>query len=255
MSKPEQMVIDDLIILGRSCPEEIRNGRRTICVAGFSPSCGFIRLYPTRWDSPLKRWSIVKVPVERPIRPKYDGRLESWKIIGSKREWERLSDKIEVIGKFPRKDQPNFVKSLVVNCVSDIYESGKSLGIIEPTIIEHYFEEQDMVTSVQTNLFGELRVKIKEEFQFEPRIKYQCSDCRVGRGFHDQQVIEWGAYEYMRKYPEKKEQIWENFGLDNDDYDKFFLVGNMHQYPNAFLIISILRFKRSTTKKLSLKDF
>ena len=125
------------------------------------------------------------------------------------------------------------------------------MGIIEPTILKHYFEEQDLVTSVQTNLFGELRVKIKEEFQFEPRIKYECSGCRVGRGFHDQQLLEWGAYEWMRKYPEDKEQVWENLGLDNEEYDKFFLVGNMHQYPTAFLIISILRFKKLTTKKLS----
>ncbi len=249
------MVIDDLIILGRGCPEEIRNGRRTICTAGYSPKLGFIRLYPTRWDAPLKRWSIVKVPVEKPISPTFNGRNESWKIIGSKREWERLSDKIEVIGKFPRKEQPNLIKSLVSKCVNDIHDNGDSLGIIEPTILKHYFEEQDLVTSVQTNLFGELRVKIKEEFQFEPRIKYECSGCRVGRGFHDQQLLEWGAYEWMRKYPEDKEQVWENLGLDNEEYDKFFLVGNMHQYPTSFLIVSILRFKKSTTKKLSLKDF
>ena len=32
--------IDDLIILGRSVPVEIRNGRRPICVGGYSPTFG-----------------------------------------------------------------------------------------------------------------------------------------------------------------------------------------------------------------------
>lgn len=250
MSKPERMIIDDLIVLGRGCPEEIKNGRQTICTAGYSPKLGFIRLYPTRWDSPLKRWNIVRVPVEKSRYP-HNGRKESWKIVGSKRDWMHLSDRVEVVGNYLRVNQPRLIKSLVSKCVSDIYDNGGSLGIIEPSIMEHYFEEQEPVQTIQTNLFGELRVKIKDEFEFEPRIKYKCSECKAKRGFHDQQVIEWGAYEFMRKFPHKKEQIWENLALDNNEYEKYFLVGNMHQYPTAFLIISILRFKKSKTEKLT----
>ena len=78
----------------------------------------------------------------------------------------------------------------------------------------------------------------------EPRIKYRCSNCRVGKGFHDQQLIEWGAYEWLRKSPEKAEQIWENLGLKDDAWDNYFFVGNMFQYPTAFIIISVLRFKK-----------
>jgi hypothetical protein len=248
LSKPEQMVIDDLIVLGRGCPEEIRNGRRTICVAGFSASRGFIRIYPTRWDSPLKRWSIIKVPVERPIRPKFNGRPESWKIIGSKREWRRLSDKIEVVGEFPRKKRARLISSLIDGCVEEIYDSGRTLGIIKPTILEHYFEEQkDFTKFVQKTLDGRFRVKIKSEYPIEPRIKYACSDCKVGRGFHDQQLIEWGVFEWLRKKPTNVEQVWENLHLDDEEWEKYFLVGNMYQYPTAFLIISVIRWKKSKT--------
>ena len=63
------ITIDDLIILGRSVPTEMRNGRRTICVGGYSPTYGFIRLYPTFYDFDISRWSIIEVKVERPRKP------------------------------------------------------------------------------------------------------------------------------------------------------------------------------------------
>ena len=251
MSKPDQMIVDDLIILGRGCPEEISNGRRTICTAGYSPTHGFIRVYPTKWDMDLRRWNIVKVPVERPMRPKYNGRVESWKIIGSRREWHRLSDKIEVVGKFPRKEQPKLVGSLVDNCVSDIYDSKRSLGIVKPKILDHYFEEQEeFKTMIQQTLDGRFRVQVKEEYPVEPRIKYKCSGCRVGQGFHDQQLLEWGVYQWIRKNPSNIGQVWENLGLLDPEYEKFFFVGSLFNYPTAFIVISVLRFKKSVVKPL-----
>jgi hypothetical protein len=226
------MVIEDLIVLGRSCPEEISNGRRTVCTAGYSPTHGFIRIYPTHWDSPLNRWNIVRVPVERPIRPRYNGRAESWKIVGSRSQWRKLSDKIEVVGRLPRSEQPEFISNLVDNCVLDIYEGGKSLGIIKPKILEKYFvKQEDLRTFTQQTLDGKIRIKVKDEFPIEPRIKYKCSGCRVGQGFHDQQLIEWGVYEWFRKNPNNLEQVWENLHLEDAEYEKFFFVGNLYLYP------------------------
>ena len=74
------MIIDDLIILGRACPEPLKNGRVTVCLGGWSDKFGFVRLYPTRSDIRWKRWDIVRVDVER--NPS-DTRVESWKIAGS----------------------------------------------------------------------------------------------------------------------------------------------------------------------------
>lgn len=239
------MVIDDLIVLGRAVPGEIQNGRRTICIAGYSPTHGFIRIYPTRWDSPLRRWNIIKLPVERPRKPRYNGRTESWKIIGSRREWNRLSEKIEVVGKFHRRDQPKLIEGLVDNCVKDIYDSGRSLGIINPKILDYYFDEQiDFKKFIQQTLDGRFRVQVKDEYPIEPRIKYTCSVCRVKQGFHDQQVLEWGVYQWIRKNPDKMEQVWENLSFLDPEYEKFFFVGNLFNYPTAFVVISILRFKK-----------
>jgi len=43
----DHRTIDDLIMLGRGAPDTMRDGRVTICAAGWSPTLGFVRIYPT----------------------------------------------------------------------------------------------------------------------------------------------------------------------------------------------------------------
>ena len=230
-------------MLGRACPEEISDGRQTICAAGFSPKYGFIRIYPTRHDSPLKMWNIVKVPVEKPLKPIYDGRKESWKIIGSRSDWDRLSEKIEVVGELSRKDRPHLIRSLVSGCVSSIYDGEKSLGIIKPTEYECYFEDQKPKPYTQTTIDQSFRVKVREDYPIIPRIRYRCTDCKT-KSQHDQQIISWEMFEWFRKEPEKQEQVWDNLQMNNPDYEKYFFVGNLYKYPKAYVIISVIRFKK-----------
>ena len=90
------MLIDDLVVLGRACPEPLKDGRVTVCMAGWSYRMNdFVRIYPTRPDTSCSQWDVIKVDVER---NENDTRDESWKIVGSKEEWESLGSKIEVVG-------------------------------------------------------------------------------------------------------------------------------------------------------------
>lgn len=237
-------VIDDLIILGRACPEEISDGRQTICTAGYSEAYGFIRLYPTRYDSPLKSWSIVKVPVEKPVKPQYDGRRESWKIVGSKSEWDKLSGKIENIGVLPRSERPKLIESLVDGCVNAIIEEDRTLGIIKPVSMEPYFEEQEPVKLSQQTLDKSFRLRVKENYDVIPRMKYKCSNCSIKGKSHDQQILEWGVYEWIRKKPNEYNKVWDNLRLMDEEYEKHLLVGNLYLYPKTFNIISVIRYKR-----------
>jgi hypothetical protein len=96
----EQAVIDDLLVLGNYVPDIISDNRITVCTAGYSKSRGLVRIYPVPTISHMKRWNIVKVPLERNPR---DTRPESWKIQGSKGEWDRLAQKIELQGQVKDK--------------------------------------------------------------------------------------------------------------------------------------------------------
>ena len=136
---PDQLLLNDLVILGRACPEPMKDGRVTVCLAGWSESYGFIRVYPTRHDMQWKRWDVVRVPVERNER---DTREESWKIQGSRTEWDSLASKIEVVGQVSSGDERlNIAGNLTDNCVSVINGQLRSLGIVRPQVIKTYFRD------------------------------------------------------------------------------------------------------------------
>ena len=93
-------------------------------------------------------------------------------------------------------------------------------------------------------LDGSFQVQEKNEFEYEPRLNYTCPVCTTKQGYHDHQILEWGAYEWMRKNPREIDRLWENLHLEDDDYEKYFFVGNQLQYQKSFMVISVLRFKK-----------
>lgn len=168
------MLIDDLVILGRSSPDRLADNRVSVCAAGYSRKHGFVRLYPTRMDSPLKVWNIVSVPVDG--NPQ-DARAESWKIHGSKHEWDRLSDKIEIVGELKRKDRLPLLTPLVSGCVKDIEEQGRSLGIVRPSSKECYFSDRnDYDQGIQETLFGGSLMPDKHGYKLQPRARIAARD-------------------------------------------------------------------------------
>jgi len=238
----KQIVVDDFIVLGRGCPERIKNGRVTVCTAGYSYRHGFTRIYPTKIWMPLHQWSIIRVPLER--NPQ-DTRGESWKIQGAKSEWDRLSEKIEVIGELKREDRLNLIANLTNDCVNTINKAKRSLGIVKPIIEKCYLSQQeDYDTSTQLTLLGVPLPKVKEQYPTIPRIRYRCLNCEC-KTSHDQQVIEWGFYEWIRKNPDKADQVWENALIYSQKHEIFFFIGNLFRYRNVFLIVSVLRLPKA----------
>ena len=194
----------------------------------------------------LNRWNKVSVPVEKPVRPQYDYRDESWKIHGSRSEWDRLSDKIKPSGTLKkRSDRISLVQSLGSGCTSNLWPDGKSLGVIKPTIERFYFEENPRKKNVrQQSLDGSFRMMVKDDFDYIPRVQYRCSDCKA-KGPHNQQILEWGFYEGMRKNPNDINKVWDNVGFSSmDEWDFYFLVGNLYTKPKAFNVICVFRWKK-----------
>jgi hypothetical protein len=234
----ETVEIKDLVILGRSSPDMMKDGRMSVCVAGYSRQHGFIRLYPTRVDSPLKTWNVVEVPVERNDQ---DHRFESWKIEGSKSEWPSLSNRIKVIGYVPREDRLDLLRSHIDGCVMDINDQRRSLGLVSPSFRKCYFEDRaDYDSSFQLTLFGRVLMSDKHKYGLQPRVRYRCSGCRAADS-HDQQILEWGVYEWFRKHPDGPEKVWDNLFSREAKQQILFLVGNLARHPSSFMVISILR--------------
>ncbi len=190
-------IIDDLIILGRAVPEVLKDGRITVCLGGFSPSRGFIRLYPTRLQMPIRQWDIVRVEVERNSR---DTRDESWKIVGSASYWEQLYQRVEKVGRVESPyERRKIAQSNASTCVEVINQAHKSLGIIHPREVKKaYFSTNSQYGKPEQQLLDMFEADerawatVKRDFPKEPRLRYTCSECKTARGFHDQLVVEWG---------------------------------------------------------------
>jgi hypothetical protein len=235
--------IDNIIILGRGVPELISDGRVTVCVAGYSREIGFVRLYPTRIDSPLNVWNIVSVEVER--NPK-DSRLESWKFPDSRTGYEHINDYMDVQGDLPKQCRMELVDELRSGCVSEINEKRMSLGIVKPTILKPYLATNQMNHKSYTPLFAFIEhanISTKKDYPFEPRIEYKCGEDCMSRQSHDQQLLDWGCYRWMEDHPGREEQIWRNLHFGESDYLHYFLVGNQANQRTSYMVINVLRQK------------
>ena len=255
MEGQETIEVDDLVVLGNAVPDEIKDGRKTICVAGYSQERGLIRVYPARPDSPVKWWNRLGVPL---VRNPMDTRAESWKIQGSKSEWDSLTDKIKTHGSVEMKHRrelwSKICKRHQVGCVSDLNDDRLSLGVVKPTILSHRLVKRDTYDpTIQATLTTETEYKTIHNYRLRPVIRYRCSDCKATK-YHEQQILEWGVYEWFRKHPGKEEQIWDNMHLDDPSWDKWFLVGNQARYRNSFMIISAIRFKGADPSQARLFD-
>lgn len=235
--------IDNVIILGRGVPEQISDGRITVCVAGWCESIGFIRLYPSRVDSPLKVWNIVNVEVER--NPK-DTRHESWKFPDSRTGWENINQHMEVTGCFGREHRIGLLDSVKSDCVLDVNARRDSLGVIHPVIRRSYLAVNKLYASAHQPLFSIMEhadVPTKRDHVTEPRFCFTCGGSCKTKQPHDMQLLDWGCYRWMQKHPEDSQQIWANMGIGSPDWTHYFLVGNQANQRTSYMVINVLRQK------------
>ena len=130
-------------------------------------------------------------------------------------------------------------------CIEDMNDQKTSLGIIVPEIIDKKFEERkDVKPTIQTTLVNQDLFMTIQNYAIRPVISYRCPKCRTRKQHHKQGVLEWGAYEWLRKHDNDKDQLWKNLHIGESGYDHTFLVGNMNRHRGSFMIISVFRFKR-----------
>ena len=234
------MIIDNVVILGRAVPEEISGGRKTVCVAGYSEKQGFVRLYPTRPDSPLQQWNMVTVEVER--NPQ-DTRTESWKFPNSKEGWDAINRHIKNVGILPEDDRLPLLDRIKSECVRLLNEQHISLGVIRPVGVKPYLDRNEKHHEAYQPLFefvDDSTLPTKRDCHLEPRIKYACEpECKG----HDQQLLDWGCYVYMQKHPDEPQNIWRNLALNEPGWTHYFLVGNQVRHRTGYMVINVLRKK------------
>lgn len=196
-----------------------------------------------------QRWNIVSVPVENAAPD--DTREESYKIAGSKRDWETLHTKIEQVDELSKPEQIDLVDSLAGDCPAKLDEQHKSLGIAKPeTIHDFYIEPRDDPT-YQVTIDGTRQVG-KKQFPYQLYIEYECEVCH-NKTSHRQHCIEWGVYNYFAKN-EDPEGVIDALGLNDEQREHYFFVGNLNHQRSAYIIISDLRFKHEDLREVGIRS-
>lgn len=245
----EKTYIDDLVILGRAHPEPMSSGRRhTVCVGGYSESIGYVRLYPTRMGmDELTRWNVVSVEV---TESDTDHRAESYKIAGSKTEWDHLFRKVEKVDELSKVEQIRLTEKLSGDCRADLNQQRVSLGMVKPNHVHSINIKDTGETPTQVDLSGRKLVG-KNDFPHKLYIEYECEGCNQ-KTPHNQHVIEWGVYEFWKKH-KNPEAVIDALRLNDDSYSNYFFIGNLHHQPTAYIIISVLRFNESDMSKAGVR--
>lgn len=239
--------LHDVVILGTAVPEQIKDGRKTVCVAAWQKDMGLIRLYPCRADATWKaRWSVVDAHVER--NPK-DTRRESFKIVGSHEDWEGFSETSVIHrGSISPKKGREIIDQLQVPCVANINTQRDSLCIVKPVDLRWRMAENPSYGKPRNELLieyqGESWLSTKSDFPFQPRLKFRCGpECHT---YHDMTVVEWGAFEWIRKNsnPSEAIKLFDNWRLGDPNYEISLLLGNQCCHRNSFIVISVFFSKK-----------
>jgi len=233
-----------LVVLGQGAPNSLRDGRISRCVCAYSKEQGLARLYPIP-KTLLRQWDVFDATVEPNSQ---DHRENTWKIYNAKKDWRRIQKWVRKKGEYPQAERRKLIESLATDNLSSLIEHRKSFGIIEPKIIGFELVKQNEITSIQTSIFDlDYHIINQNEFKFKPYVSYECKNkCSCKNPVHKQQIVEWGCYEWMRKNPNDEEhckKVFENLRLQDNEWKKFFLVGNIHKSPKTYVIVGVLRYK------------
>lgn len=241
------MLLKDVVILGTTVPMELKDGRKTVCTAAYHHDHGLIRLYPTSALDGLKRWHPVYADVER--NPS-DTREESWKLTRSK-DWGRRVPLFDRVGvkPIPREDQLEIIDRCAVVCPRDQDKALKSLGILKaPEITDYGFVDNTVKPREVPGYRHEAFVHTRADYALVPKIWYRCGHGHV----HEATLLEWGAYEWMRKNPDNLDGYWANVRISHPAWIKDLLIGNQANARTAWIGIGILVRKAVCENKRAL---
>jgi hypothetical protein len=137
------------------------------------------------------------------------------------------------------------LERLCVGCVDELNDDHRSLGVVKPvrsSLNPYWANNPRYGEPFQTGypLPNRDWVALKRDFPSEPRVRYRCPDCRL-RNPHDMQILGWEIYQWQRKNPQRKGQIWRNLKFDSSTHDIYFLVGNQRDRRRSFMVISVFR--------------
>lgn len=234
----------EYILLAKSIPEyDKRTDGVYTCSLGYSPTLGkMIRVYPLPLVG-MKKWGRYEIEVEKNKR---DSRQESWKLSSYTRFEKFVGFEKDMIykGDCNKANLLKIMYSLCSPSISDLNKNRSSIGIVSSDTVNPYWVSNNrFINTAQVGMFEDVEIAdftkyTKETKCKEARVKFKDQD-----GDHDLQLNEWQYYEYQRKFKADKEA----FRYIAKYKRKILLLGNMLQYRNNWMVLSVFNDTRNIT--------
>lgn len=215
------MILEDFVMLGKTAPETDRQGRVTVCSAGWSPELRqLIRIYPLAEDNCPPDFSVSQVHLERNNR---DSRTESWAIAGDRSAEVHPN----INARFDVKGILNDRESLFnqIPCVGSIKEANEqrlSLAVVEPDSSPKFY--------LEFNKNRVMKKKSTKSYDYIPRLKFTAGGKTHRLKYLNQEVYQnLGHNMHSSGFLRIKEKFITNPRL---------LVGNMFAFRNNWLVIA-----------------
>lgn len=216
------MILEDFVMLGKTAPEMDRQGRMTVCSAGWSPELRqLIRIYPLAVENAPPNFSVSQVKLERNHK---DSRHESWKIAGDRGVdvHHNINSRFEV--KRMLNDWSGLVDQIpVVSSIKEANARRLSLAVVQPEDSPEFYLERNKAREIVKKKAG------SKTFKYTPRLKF-----KLGSSQHKIKYLNQEVYDYIT--PTSKTDFWKikNRFKSNPK----LLVGNMFAYRNNWLVIA-----------------
>lgn len=216
------MILEDFVMLGKTAPETDRQGRVTVCSAGWSPELRqLVRIYPLAVENAPPDFSVSQVRIERNDR---DTRHESWKIAGDR----SLNVHAGINTRFDVKRILNDRQSLIdqIPLVGSIQEANQkrlSLAVIQPDHKPNFYLEKN------SNWLVSGKEVSTKSYKYIPRVEFSLDGNKHKLKYLNQEV-----YQHLK--PTNKSDFWRIAGRFKRNPK--LLIGNMFAYRNNWLVIA-----------------
>ncbi len=250
----------NILILCKTYPSPSAKYRETSCVAGMEEDGRLIRLFPVPFrlitgDQQFSKWQWIRAKIEK---SRDDHRPESHKLkigsisLGDKippgRDWQNRRHYLEKLEAFDSPEELEAARQ----------RDGTSIGLVrvhqvtDLTLTEHKnkdwtAEERAKLEKTQLSLLEDEQdeVKILEKIPVDFHYYYTCMT-QSGLAAFKHKIVDWEIGALYRNVLNShgrdgwrhpfKQKLLEEF----PSKDLMLLMGNMHRFPDQWLIISLI---------------
>jgi hypothetical protein len=216
------VILEDFVMLGKTAPETDRQGRVTVCSAGWSPELRqLVRIYPLAVENAPPDFSVSQIRLERNYK---DNRHESWKIGGDRGIDVHAGINTRFDVKHILNDRESLIDQIpLVGSIKGANQKRLSLAVVQPDKKPKFYLEQNRNYYMTGEQVG------TKTYKYLPRLQFDLDGCTHKLKYLNQEV-----YQYLQ--PTNKTDFWRIAGRFK--HNPRLLVGNMFAHRNNWLVIA-----------------